>query len=76
MSIAPAAEVASNRATPPWLLIAQTSQEIIDATLLQEMERLEKGGRHPHPLSDFLTFVLVAMVVCFAVIFIGRRLMT
>jgi len=76
MSIPPATEAAFKRATPPWLLLAQTSQEMVDATLLQEMERLENGGKHPHPLSDFLIFVLVAMVVCFAVIFIGRRLMT
>jgi hypothetical protein len=48
----------------------------MDATQLQEMERLENGGRHPEPLSGFLTFVLVAMVVCFAVILIGRRLTT
>jgi hypothetical protein len=44
--------------------------------LLQEMERLENGEKHPEPLSDFSTLVVVAMVVCFAVMFIGRRLMT
>jgi hypothetical protein len=49
---------------------------MIDATLLQEMERLEKGGKHPEPLSDLLNFILVAMVVCLAVILIGRRLTT
>ena len=76
MSILILTEAASNRATPPWLLFAQTSQEMIDATLLQEMERLEKGGKHPEPLSDLLNFILVAMVVCLAVILIGRRLTT
>ena len=53
----PLAEAASKRAIPLWLLLAQTSQEMVDAMLLQEMERLENGGKHPEPLSDFLTFV-------------------
>jgi hypothetical protein len=58
----------------PKILIAQTSQEIVDATHLEEMQRLDNGGKHPEPFSDFVAFVLLPMVLCLAVIFIGRRL--
>jgi hypothetical protein len=59
----------------PCPLIAQTSQKIIEATHLQEMQRLNNGGRRPEPFSDFIAFVVLPMVLCLGIIFIGRRLL-
>ena len=61
-------------AAAPRILIAQTNQEMIDAMHLEEMRRLENGGRHADPVPDFWVFVILPLVVCFGVILIGRRL--
>ena len=74
MSAPPTTETAWKKAAFPKILIAQTSQEIVDATHLEEMQRLDNGGKHPEPFSDFVAFVLLPIFLCLAVIFIGRRL--
>lgn len=59
---------------PHLKLLAQTSQEIVDATRLSENERLRGGGRDSS--SDFTWYVLVPMAVLFCVIVLGRRMMS
>lgn len=76
MSAPPTTHAAWKSVSFPRTLIAQTNQEIVDATHHEEMQRLANGGKHADPFSDFVFFVIFPMFVCFAVIFIGRRLMS
>jgi hypothetical protein len=74
MSAPTTTETAWKMVAFPKILIAQTSQEILDAMHLEEMQRLDNGGKYPEPFSDFMAYVLLPMFLCLAVIFIGRRL--
>lgn len=60
----------------PLPILAQTSQEMIDATHLNEMERLRNGGTREDGAGDFVIYVITPLAVLLCLILLGRRIMS
>lgn len=73
MSSPPTISAAYQRMAFSGLLLAQTQQEMLDASHQEEMARLLRSGSHSDRSSDFTVFVVLPVVVCLGLIVLGRR---
>ncbi len=60
----------------PLPFFAQTTGEMIDATHLQEIERLRNGGTREEGAGDFVIYVITPLAILLCLILLGRRIMS